>query len=668
MIQPDIAALPPVRLSGDGELVPLVVLRNEAAAVEAAPAASLDMGSVAVTAVAETTSERHDRERGLWSRVRRFGAVVALAGSLAGVAACTGGGEEAPKAEARPGVEAGGAMSTLPEFDKSKEVKLLEGTWQYMQGVTVGDNGLKVERTDQAIRELDNQGFIPWTPINLYGTHVEMGQQDGEIGVSARMENINGKAKLSLQGDPTFRYDERIYRQAGIDIEANQDGTIDVHVFYGNGPEPDVSEQIKLDGPAKDVDVAVAQMQGKLVVQANDKRVDIPDSTVFESGQLWFGMDASNTWELSGLSAYPIGKNELKSVDMSKTLFPELDPKGLQALVTKKRPDMVIGTAVDLVSLLYDKQYADLVMRNVKSFEPEMLAKMQALYSGGKYHFEELDALVSLAASNGKEIHGHTLVFGEAYSADMEKKFMEASPEEAAKILEEYITTVVSRYNGKNGHGTINAWDVINEPFHPDDWAEYRDHMWLRKLGINEETGIPRYIEIALRAAHKANPDAQLYINDWALEHDPDRWGALIDLLNKLDEEGIPVHGVGFQAHLDPDDIQEILGSNIVAERFKQLEGMGKKARISEISVEGEDPELQAKAYAKMLRTAIGAKNCTNVNFWGLASNPTYFTTEPDGSYNLGPGQFGNDAPWTQNENGGYSRKPAANALFAVVS
>lgn len=590
-------------------------------------------------------------------RLGALSAGVVAAANLVGGCGIFGGDDEPPKQEANQGNRPG-----MPEFDASRESNLLaKGNWEFMPGVEAGDKGnLKVSRAGLAIRKEKktwrNENvpeYFPVAPINAW-THVKMSKEDGDIGVTARLSDVKGRATMLLQGDPTFRYDERIYVHAGVGVTV-EGSKVTANVWFGNGEAPDVTKEIDLGAAASDVDVAVVQANNAIAVTANGKTITIPNARVFESGQLWFGMDASKSFGLDELKAHPLGDNTLKVVDSTKTDFGRPDPQGLQAVVSRARPDLLVGTAVDLIPLTYDEKYANLVMGNSGGLATEMLAKAQNLQpERGKFVWDDFDAFVDLAQRHGKKIHGHTLVFGEANPQWMEKAVAEGSPEDALTIMRDHIKAVVSRHKGK-----VATWDVINEPFDEDDWSKLRPHMWQNKIG-------KRYIEEAFRAAHKADPDALLGINDWALEHDPNRWDALIDLLNDLKSKDVPVHFVGFQAHLDPDDIGEILGSNILAKRFKQLEDMGIKVRISEISIDGDNPQRQAETYAKVMRTCMKAKNCLGINFWGLASNETYMTSEPNGDYKIPPEQFGDNAPWQKNpEDGSYTRKGAANALFA---
>jgi endo-1,4-beta-xylanase len=105
------------------------------------------------------------------------------------------------------------------------------------------------------------------------------------------------------------------------------------------------------------------------------------------------------------------------------------------------------------------------------------------------------------------------------------------------EILKNHIATEVGRYAGK-----IHAWDVVNEPF-VDDGTRC-DTIWLRGLGQD-------YVADAFRWAHAADPAAKLYLNDYNVEGINTKSDAMYELVKSLKAQGVPIDGVGFQAHYD---------------------------------------------------------------------------------------------------------------------
>jgi endo-1,4-beta-xylanase len=133
--------------------------------------------------------------------------------------------------------------------------------------------------------------------------------------------------------------------------------------------------------------------------------------------------------------------------------------------------------------------------------------------------------------------------------------------------MREHIFTVVGRYRGR-----IKGWDVVNEALNAD--GTMRNSPWRRIIGDD-------YIEKAFQFAHEADPSAQLHYNDYSLENEPKRKGA-IALIKKLQAEGIPVTAVGLQDHVKMDwPTTHQLNETISA--FAKL---GVKVMITELDVD----------------------------------------------------------------------------------
>jgi endo-1,4-beta-xylanase len=133
--------------------------------------------------------------------------------------------------------------------------------------------------------------------------------------------------------------------------------------------------------------------------------------------------------------------------------------------------------------------------------------------------------------------------------------------------MRDHILTVVGRYKGK-----IGGWDVVNEALNED--GTLRDSPWRRIIGDD-------YLVLAYQFAHEADPNAQLYYNDYSLDNLPKRQGA-IALIKKLKSQGVNIEAVGLQEH----DKMDWPSTNQLDETISALAQLGVKVMITELDVD----------------------------------------------------------------------------------
>jgi endo-1,4-beta-xylanase len=104
--------------------------------------------------------------------------------------------------------------------------------------------------------------------------------------------------------------------------------------------------------------------------------------------------------------------------------------------------------------------------------------------------------------------------------------------------IKEHISTIVGRYKGR-----IHGWDVVNEAIMDD--GSYRRSKFYEILG--EE-----FIPLAFQFAHEADPDAELYYNDYSM-FVPEKREEVVRLIKSLKEKGIRIDAVGMQGHIGMD-------------------------------------------------------------------------------------------------------------------
>ncbi|THF75163.1 endo-1,4-beta-xylanase [Cohnella fermenti] len=287
-----------------------------------------------------------------------------------------------------------------------------------------------------------------------------------------------------------------------------------------------------------------------------------------------------------------------------------------------------IGAAVNPLTL---KTQAGLLKRHYNSVTAENEMKFERLQpSEGAFTFERADAMIDFAAANGMGVRGHTLVW---HNQTPDWVFVNADGSAASREtllsrMKTHIETVVSRYKR-----IIYAWDVVNEAVSDKPEEFLRPSRWLDIIGED-------FIEKAFEYAHAADSNALLFYNDYN-ESDPAKREKIYSLVRSLKEKGIPIHGVGLQAHwnLDNPSLDDIRAA---IERYASLDV---KLHITELDVSmfafedrrtdlteptEEMLEKQAERYRQLFRLLSEyAEHIPSVTFWGAADDYTWLDDFP---------------------------------------
>jgi endo-1,4-beta-xylanase len=214
---------------------------------------------------------------------------------------------------------------------------------------------------------------------------------------------------------------------------------------------------------------------------------------------------------------------------------------GVHAQPTLKnafKNDFLIGTAL-LESRLGGENSNEmaLIKSQFNAISPQNALKWMFVHPvPGVYRFAPADRFVEFGVENHMFIVGHTLVWHSQTPSWVfqDDKGKPLDRDALLARMREHIFTVVGRYEGK-----ISGRDVVNEALNED--GTLRQSQWQKIIGDD-------YIEKAFQYAHEADPNAELYYNDFSLENSPKRKGA-VELIKKLKAEGVPVTGIGFEGH-----------------------------------------------------------------------------------------------------------------------
>jgi endo-1,4-beta-xylanase len=310
------------------------------------------------------------------------------------------------------------------------------------------------------------------------------------------------------------------------------------------------------------------------------------------------------------------------------------------------KKDFLIGAAINRAQISGKDTIGDKIIETqFNSISPENVLKWERVHpKPGVYNFKPADEYVAFGEKNHMFIIGHTLVW---HHQTPKWVFEDSSGnplnrQELLQRMHDHIQTVVGRYKGK-----IKGWDVVNEALNED--GSLRQSPWMRIIGKD-------YIEKAFKYAHEADPDAELYYNDYSLENKPKRDGA-IKLINKLKSEGIHISGIGSQMHakMDWPSVSQ------VDSMFTDFEKLGIKVMITELDIDAlplkhenhtaeislkyqNNPKLNpyknglpdsvnmeiANRYAAFFKTFIKYKSIiSRVTFWGVRNSDSWLNNWP---------------------------------------
>ena len=153
-----------------------------------------------------------------------------------------------------------------------------------------------------------------------------------------------------------------------------------------------------------------------------------------------------------------------------------------------------------------------------------------------RFDFTDGDKLADWAEKNGKTLIGHCLVWHSQPPKWMftDDKGNLVSREVLIGRMYNHIMNVVTHYKGR-----VKGWDVVNEAFEDD--GSYRKSLYYKIIG-------PEFIELAFRFAHEADPNVELYYNDYSTSK-PAKREAICKLVRDLKAKGLRIDAVGMQSH-----------------------------------------------------------------------------------------------------------------------
>jgi endo-1,4-beta-xylanase len=212
-----------------------------------------------------------------------------------------------------------------------------------------------------------------------------------------------------------------------------------------------------------------------------------------------------------------------------------------------------------------------LIVNQFNSLTAENAMKMGPIHpKENEYYWKGADSIVAFAKKHRLKMRGHTLCWHTQVPNWIFKTEQgdTVTKEVLLQRLKDHITTVVNRYKGN-----IYAWDVVNEVIDDNDSIFFRKTAWYKITGED-------FIAKAFEYAHAADPKAILFYNDYNTEN-PKKRDKIFQMVKKLKDAGVPIHGVGLQGHWSINNpTQQELEKSI-----QMFSSLGLQVQITELDV-----------------------------------------------------------------------------------
>ncbi len=306
-----------------------------------------------------------------------------------------------------------------------------------------------------------------------------------------------------------------------------------------------------------------------------------------------------------------------------------------------KKRGVFVGAAVGDAFWGGDARYKDTLKKEFNLIVAENAMKFDQLEpSKNRFTWKQGDDLAAFAAQNGISLRGHNLVWHQQ-SGWIANAAAGLSRIEMQAVLKNHIDSVVGHFQGK-----ILEWDVVNEAI--DDGAgALRESFWKQRIGSD-------YLDSAFTWAHRADPKALLFYNDYSGEGMGGKSDKIYDLVKGMKDRGVPIHGVGLQSHFAA---QALFSTADIDRNLKRLGALGLRVSFTEVDFRLPLPAdsaglaTQKDNYSRLLAVCLANDNCKAFLTWGFTDAHSWVP----GFY----GGYGAALPFDEN----YKPKPAYDGL-----
>lgn len=276
---------------------------------------------------------------------------------------------------------------------------------------------------------------------------------------------------------------------------------------------------------------------------------------------------------------------------------------------------------------------------NFHLFSPGNALKFQATEpSENSFAYAEADALLDFGQARGGGSRGHVFVWHGGLPAWVTN--VSRAPSEMQGILWNHIDNVAAHFRDR-----LPWWDVVNEAM---DGANLRSTPWYDSPGIGYATNGTRYIAECFARARAADGDARLFYNDFGIEYVNPKSSAVHAMLSNLVASGVPVDGLGIQAHIDDGGLS--IDTASMRSNLQRFQDLGLDLHITELDVRlpvdtngiASAAKLaeQGDTYFDLCGTALGFPALKVMQTWGIYDGNSWIPAHDPGTGQALPFDF----------------------------
>jgi endo-1,4-beta-xylanase len=251
----------------------------------------------------------------------------------------------------------------------------------------------------------------------------------------------------------------------------------------------------------------------------------------------------------------------------------------------------------------------------------------------GVFDWTGADNLVAFAQANRARVRGHTLVWHNQLPNWLTGGVTAGtiSKTQVTQLLHDHIFTEVGRYKGQ-----IWQWDVANE-FFANAWDPNPlpngingDDWWVQNSSLGADI-VPQ----AFRWAHEADRHALLFYNDFNIAGEDGtnlKANNVFAWAQGLLDDGVPIHGIGNQGHLDT---QFGFDGGKFEDNLARYATLGLFTAVTEADVRtfvdsNQNPTnplaqfAQPYEFGQMMKAAIAVPECLSFTVWGFTDENSW--------------------------------------------